>query len=79
MFCLCKRHNIANTKNKSKKFNVKPAVRFKKKAVEDHTNCQHKDAMTAELLSRVSTSIERKEKTRDDVYHSTFLAVYWVA
>lgn len=32
MFCLlCRKHNVANTKNKSKKFNMEPAVRFKKK------------------------------------------------
>ena len=33
-------------------------------------------------LSRVSTfneEIERKEKTRDDVYFDTFLAMYWLA
>ena len=83
MFCyLCRKHNVANTKNKSKKFNVEPAVRFKKKAVEDHANSQqHKDAIAAELLSRVSTfheEIERKEKTKDDVYHNTFTAMYWL-
>lgn len=84
MFCyLCRKHNVANTKNKSKKFNVEAAVRFKKKAVEDHPNLQqHKDAIAAELLSRVSTfheEIERKEKTKDDVYHNTFTAIYWLA
>lgn len=84
MFCyLCRKHNVANTKNKSKKFNVEAAVRFKKKAVEDHANSQqHKDAIAAELLSRVSTfheEIERKEKTKDDVYHNAFTAMYWLA
>lgn len=39
-------------------------------------------AITAELLSRVSTfnkEIERKEKTRDDVYYNTFLVMYWLS
>ena len=77
MFCLLyRKHNIANTKNK---FNLEPAVRFKNKAVEEHAKShQH----SAELLSRVSTfneEIERKEKTRDDVYYNTFLAMYWLA
>ena len=72
MFCLlCRKHNVVNTKNKSKKFNMEPAVRFKKKAVEEHANSQqHSAAITTELLSRVSTfneEIERKENTRDEV------------
>ena len=84
MFCLlCWKRNVDNTKNKSKKFNMEPAVRFKKKAVEELTNSQqHSAAITAELLSRVSTfneEIERKEKTRQDVYYNTFLAMYWLA
>lgn len=84
MFCLLSRkHNVANTKNKSKKFNMEPAVRFKKKAVEEHANSQqHSAAITAELLSRVSTfneEIERKEKTRQYFYYNTFLAMYWLA
>ena len=38
--------------------------------------------LTAELLSRVSTfneETERKEKTIDEVYYNTFLAMYWLA
>ena len=70
-------------KNKSKKFNLEPAVRFKKKAVQENAKSnQHSAAISAELLSRVSTfneEIERKEKTRDDVYYNTFLAMYWLA
>ena len=57
--------NVANTNNKSKKFHMEPAVRFKKKAEEEHAN-----------MSRVSTfheEIEIKEKTRDDIYYNTFL------
>ena len=84
MFCLlCRKHNVANTKNKTKKFNLEPAVRFKKKAVEENAKShQHSAAISAELLIRVSTfneEIKRKEKTRDDVYYNTFLAMYWLA
>ena len=52
MFCLlCRKHNVVNTKNKSKKFNMEPAVRFKKKAVEEHANSQqHSAAITAYIL-----------------------------
>ena len=84
MFCLfCRKHNVVKAKNQSKKFKMEPAVRFKKKAVEEHANSQqHSAAFTAELLSRVSTFNEetkRKEKTRDEVYYNTFLAMYWLA
>ena len=83
MFCLfCRKHNVVKAKNQSKKFKMEPAVRFKKKAVEEHANSQqHSAAFTAELLSRVSTfneETERKEKTRDEVYYNTFLAMYWL-
>ena len=46
-----------------------------------HNNTQQL-YITAELLSRVSTfnkEIERKEKTRQDVYYNTFLLMYWLA
>lgn len=56
MFCLlCRKHDATNLQNKSKKFNTEPAVRFKRKSVEEHsTSQQHKAAVSAELLSRVS-------------------------
>ena len=56
MFCvLCKKHNCSNSQNKSKKFNLEPSVRYKRKTVEDHANLQqHKNAVMAELLSRMS-------------------------
>ena len=57
MFCLlCGKHGTTNYQNKSKKYNLEPAVRFKQKAVEDRANSQqHAAAVTAELLSRVSS------------------------
>ena len=77
MFCLYyRKHGTTNYQKKSKKYNLEPAVRFKRKAVEDAA------AVTAELLSRVSTFAEELRKiatTKDEVYHNTFLAMYWLA
>ena len=63
MFCLlCRKHGTTNYQHKSKKYNLEPAVRFKRKAVEDHANSQqHAAAVTAELLSSVSTFAEVKK------------------
>ena len=84
MFCLlCRKHDATNLQNKSKKFNTEPAVRFKRKSVEEHsTSQQHKAAVTAELLSRVSVfqrEFEEREKSKEDVYFNAFLALYWIA
>ena len=84
MFCLlCRKHDVANLQNKSKKFNSEPAVRFKRKSVEEHsTSQQHKAAVNAELLSRVSVfqkELEEREKSKEDVYFNAFLALYWIA
>ena len=84
MFCLlCRKHGTSNYQNKSKKYNLEPAVRFKRKAVEDHANSQqHAATVTAELLSRVSIFEEEVRKiqdTRDEVYYKTLLAMYWIA
>lgn len=84
MFCLlCRKHGTTNYQNKSKKYSLDPAVRFKRKAVEDHANSQQPAAaVTAELLSRVSTFEEEVRKiqdSRDEVYYKTLLAMYWIA
>ena len=84
MFCLlCRKHDTSNNQNKSKKYNVEPAVRFKRKAVEDHANSQqHTAAITAELLSRVSTfeeEVRKIEDVKDEVYYKTLLTIYWIA
>ena len=84
MFCLlCRKHDTSNNQNKSKKYNVEPAVRFKRKAVEDHANSQqHTAAITAELLSRVSTfeeEVREIEDVKDEVYYKTLLTIYWIA
>ena len=84
MFCfLCKKHNTENKKNKSKAFNSTPSVRFKKSAIKDHSSSQqHKDAIQAEMLSRVSLfhkEICEKENVKDTVLTNAFLAAYWIA
>ena len=84
MFCLlCRKHDATNLQNKSKKFNTEPAVRFKRKSVEEHsTSQQHKAAVSAELLSRVSVfqrEFEEREKSKEDVYFNALLALYWIA
>ena len=84
MFCLlCRKHDTSNNQNKSKKYNVEPAVIFKRKAVEDHANSQqHTAAITAELLSRVSTfeeEVRKIEDVKDEVYYKTLLTIYWIA
>ena len=48
MFCiLCRKHDVSNLQNKSKKFNSEPAVRFKLKSVEEHSISQHEAAVNA--------------------------------
>ena len=84
MFCLlCKKHNKINLQNKSSKFNIEASVRFKRNAVLEHGNSQqHKSAVEAEMIRRVSVfhkEIERRDQSRDDVIHSAFLALYWLA
>ena len=83
MFCLlCRKHNTINTQNKSSKYSQVPAVRYKRKAVEEHAKSkQHAAAVEAELINRVSFSAEETRKTelkKDDVYYNSFLAMYWL-
>ena len=84
MFCfICRKHNMENARNKCKKFNVEPGVRFKRKALEDHASSQqHKAAVMAELINRTSpfqAELHTKEQAREYVYSNAFLAVYWLA
>ena len=84
MFCLlCRKHDVTNLQNKSKKFNTEPAVRFKRKSVEENSTSQeHKAAVSTELLSHVSVfqkEFEEREKSKEDVYFNAFLALYWIA
>ena len=82
MFCLiCKKHNKINLQNKSSKFNNEASLRFKRNAVLEHDNSQQKSAVEAKMI-RVSVfhkEIERRDQSRDDVIHSAFLLLYWLA
>ena len=73
MFCLlCRKHDATNLQNKSKKFNTEHAVRFKRKSIEEHSaSQQHKEAVSAELLSSVSVfQREFEEKSQRKMYIS---------
>ena len=67
---------VGSTTSLTQKTKVRSLIRnqlygFKKKAVEEYANSQQSAAITAKLLSRVSTfneEIERQEKTTDDFY-----------
>lgn len=83
MFCyLCKKHNTENQQNKSKVFNAMPCVQLKKSAVHDHvTTQQHKDAIEAEMLGRVSVfhkEVQERKLVKDDVMCKAFMAAYWL-
>ena len=84
MFCLiCKKYNKINLQNKPSKFNIEAAARFKCVAVLEHGNSQqHKSSVEAEMIRRVSVfhkEIEQRYQSRDDVIHSAFLSLYWLA
>jgi len=73
MFCLlCRKHNPSSKFNKSKIFNLDGSVRFQKPTLIDHSNSQqHRDAISAEHLQRLSTfhrEITEKENTAHDVF-----------
>ena len=74
---------LKTKQNKSKAYNATASVRFKKSAIKDHSaSQQHKDAIEAEMLSRVSLfhkEITEKEKVKDTVLMNAFLAAYWIA
>jgi len=47
----------------------------------EHGNSQHKYAVEAEMIRRVSVfhkDIERRDQSRDDAMHSAFLMLYWL-
>lgn len=46
------------------------------------THQQHKSALEAEIIRRISAfhkEIEQRDQSRDDVIHSAFLLLYWLA
>ena len=84
MFCLlCRKHNAGSKFNKSKVFNLDGSVRFRKPTLTEHSNSQqHRDAISAEHLQRVSTfhrEITEKENTAHEVLFNAFYSLYWLA
>ena len=84
MYCLlCCKHDTINTRNKSKVWNDQPSMRLRKVAITDHsTTEQHKNAVKAELLQRISCFHEQlteKCETSETVIEKTFTAIYWLA
>ena len=75
LYCLlCRKHDTFNPQNKSKFFNKEPCKRFHPEALADHLQTiQHKNAVSAEMLQRVSCF----QKTVD-VLVKVFTAVYWL-
>jgi len=64
MHCvLCRKHKVQNKQNKSKTFVEEPSCRVRKATLKDHANSQqHKDAVEAEHLQRVSGLHKAVEK-----------------
>ncbi|XP_068712309.1 zinc finger protein 862-like [Montipora foliosa] len=84
MFCLlCRKHDAGSKFNRSKVFNLDGSVRFRKPTLIEHINSQqHRDAISAEHLQRVSTfhiEITEKENTAHDVLFKAFYSLYWLA
>ena len=84
MYCLlCRKHDTINTRNKSKIWNDQPSVRPRKVAFQDHLSTeQHKNAVKAELLQRISCFHEQlteKRETSETVIEKAFTAIYWLA
>ena len=71
------------TANKSKVFNLDGSVRFRKMTLIELSNSQqHRDAISAEHLQRVSAfhrEINEKENTAHDVSFKAFYSLYWLA
>ena len=83
-YCLlCRKHDSINVRNTSKVWNEKPSVRLRKVAIADHlTTEQHKNAVNAELLQRISCFHEQLKAMRENnetIIEKTFTAIYWFA
>jgi len=84
MFCiLCKKHNTVNKQNKSRIYNIEPACRFRKVALLEHsTSEQHKSAVMAELMQRVSVfdkELKDRETFANEVLYNAFMSCYFLA
>lgn len=86
-YCTCcllsRKHDSINARNTSKVWNEKPSVRLRKVAIADHlTTEQHKNAVNAELLQRISCFHEQLKAMRENnetIIEKTFTAIYWFA
>ncbi|WAR15709.1 hypothetical protein MAR_005814 [Mya arenaria] len=83
LYCLlCRKHDCFNPQNKSKAFNKVASTRYRVEALTDHVQTQqHKNAVTTELLQRVSCfqkEIDQREEVEDTVLSKVFKALYWV-
>ena len=81
-YLLRKKHDTSNPQNKSKVFNKKPCKWFCPEAFEDHCRTsQHKNAVSAEMLQRVSTfqrTLDEQERVAEDVLLKVFTDAYWI-
>ena len=67
VFCV---ESMMYAKQKGKKFNSEPAVRFKHKSIEEHcTSQQHKAVF-------FQKEFEEREKSKEDVYFNALLNLY---
>lgn len=83
MFCYLRRkNNTENQQNKSKVYNATPSVHFKKSAAQEHSvTHQHKDAVEAEMLGKVSVfheEVQERKIVKDDVMFKAFYGAYWL-
>ena len=84
MFCLlCRKHNGTNQQNKAVEYNQKAAVRFRKRAVQEHVeSTKHKAAKQTELRSRVSMfekMYQEQQSSKLSTISNAFLAAYWLS
>lgn len=81
-FYLWKQHNTENQQNKYKVLNTTPSIHFKKSAFQDHLSTQqHKDAIEAEMLGRVSVfhkELEERKSVKNYVLFNAFTAAHWL-
>ncbi|XP_070539515.1 zinc finger protein 862-like [Ptychodera flava] len=70
-------------RNGSKIFNMNPSVRYRKAALKDHCKSnQHREAITAEHLQRVSPFNKKKteiKQTEIETLCKSFMSAYWIA
>ena len=82
LYCLlCKKLDTFNPQNKSKIFNKEPCKRFRPEAPDHLQTTQHKNAVAAEMLQRVSCfqkTLDERERVAEDVLVKVFTAGYWL-